>query len=254
MKNRVIFLIGAIALSACGEANQDANEATQEIPSESLSLNELVKRSVESQLQIPATENYSLSIHKGQFDADDVEDAVVLVNRKEFAFSEAIRKNRVKNQENIGYTGNYNFFFYYNGAKNEVSRPIIITSSATVPLKITIENIQTEAYKDFTIDYRIMESCYRNFYTISNGVPKLVFQWGIFDYEKSDSSRVTYIEYGIGSHSLAKDILIFPGKMISPLPKNLNDDFEYKIEKDGELEYLFFYNPNQGKYYTKKRS
>ncbi|MFA7272892.1 MAG: hypothetical protein WC044_03440 [Crocinitomicaceae bacterium] len=248
-----LILIYAVLLAACKGGNQNSDEVKPKIPDEQLSLEELVIRKVESQLQIPATEKYTLSIHKGQFDSDDIEDALVLVNRKQFALDEAVRKNRVKNQENIGYTGNFNFFFYYDGAKNDISRPITITSSASVPLKINIENIQTESYKDFTIDYRIMESCYRNFYTISNGVPKLVFQWGVFDYEKSDSSKVTYFEYATGSYSLAKDILVYPGKMITPLPKNLNNDFDYKIEKDGDLQYLFFYNPNQGKYYTKKR-
>lgn len=253
MKNLGLFLIYAVLLTACKGENQNSDEVLPKIPNKQLSLEELVKRHVESQLQIPATEKYTLTIHKAQFDTEDSEDAIVLVNRKQFAFDEAVRKNRVKNQVNIGYTGNYNFLFYYSGGKNEVSRPITITSSATVPLKIKIENIQTESYKDFTIDYRIMESCYRNFYTVSNGVPKLVFQWGVFDYEKSDSSKVTYFEYAKGSYSLAKDILVYPGKMMTPLPKNLNADFDYKIEKDGELHYLFFYNPNQGKYYTKKR-
>jgi hypothetical protein len=252
MKIPLLFLpIIAFALSCNTETMEAPSDDKDEIV-ENLSLEELAKRQVESQLSIPGTENYKLEIHRAHFDGDDIEDAVILVNREEFAHT-STSKDRVASQEQVAYTGNYNHLFYYNGATNKVSRPINIGSSPFASLKINILNIQSEAYKDFTLDYRIMENCYRNYYTIFRGVPKLVFQWPIFILENNKDQQVNYIEFARGSYSLAKDILIYEGKIDTPLPENLRTDFDYSISKDGKMEYQFFYNPKQGKYFTNEK-
>jgi len=251
---KIFFLLPFVGLFlfSCDESKSTENTQTSEVSEENISIEELAKRMVESQLSIPATENYSLVIHKAHFDSDGVKDAVILVNRAQFAESEAKRRNRFEAESKLSFTGNYNYLFYYSGAEHNVSRPISITSSSFAPLIITIANIQSQSYKDFSIDYRIMENCYRNFYTIFRGVPKLVFQWSVFEFENPKTESVSFIEYAPGTYSSAKDIVIFKGKLDAPKPENVKSDFNYSISKDGEIEHLFFYNPNEGKYFTKK--
>jgi hypothetical protein len=250
MKISHLFYITAIILFSCEDKTKEEAPDANPVVEENLPLDELAKRQVESQLSIPWTENYILEIHKAHFDGDNIEDAVILVNREQFARKTAI-ENGKSNQEKVAYTGNYNYLFYYNGATNKVSRPINVGSSPFAPLKIDILNIQSAAFKDFTLDYRILENCYRNFYTVTRGVPRLVFQWPIFELEKEDKKVINYIEYAKGTYTSAKDILIYKGKLDTPVPENLRSDFSYSISKDGEMEYLFFYNPNEGKYFTK---
>lgn len=251
MKLSYLFLFAVLILFSCEDKPKESSSEKNEVIEENLPLEELAKRQVESQLSIPGNENYQLEIHKAHFDGDDIEDAVILVNREQYARKMALENKRT-DQEEMGFTGNYNHLFYYNGATNKVSRPINVGSSPFAPLKIQILNIHSEGYKDFTLDYRILENCYRNFYTIFRGVPKLVFQWPVFELEKADNKKVNFIEFGNGSYSLAKDILIYTGKFDSPVPENLRTDFNYSISKDGPMEYLFFYNPKEGKYFTKE--
>ena len=252
MKIHFLLSIIGLFLFSCSENKPQEADLPQEIIEENLSLNELAKKMVETQLSIPATENYKLEIHKAHFDSDGIEDAVILVNREEFARSEAKRRGRYKEESNLSFSGNYNYLFYYNGDEHKVSRPINITSSSFSPLKISIENIHSQTYKDFSIDYRMMENCYRNFYTIFRGAPKLVFQWSVFEFEDPKKTNVSHIEFAPGTYSPAKDILIFKGKLDTPKPENVKTDFNYSISKDGEMQHLFFFNPKEGKYFTKK--
>lgn len=251
---KIVYLYSFVLLTlfSCGDNVSETREENQEEVKENLTIEELAIRQVESQLSIPANENYKIEIHKGQFDQDGIQDAVILVNREEFAHNEARRRNRYDKEANVGFTGNYNFLFYYDGESESVSRPINISSSAFAPLHINIENIQSNAYKDFTLDYRILENCYRNFYTIVRGVPKLVFQWSVFELENPKKESASFIEYAPGSYSSAKDILIYEGKLDTPKPNDLKTEFSYSISKKGELQHLFFYNPNEGKYFTNK--
>jgi hypothetical protein len=252
MKITLLFAIISGFLLSCGEKTQEMKDEKKPISDDELSLDELAKRKIESQLSIPGTENYILKVHQAELDGDGIEDAVILVNREQYAHQLAM-KEASPGQEQMGFTGNYNFLFYYNGATKKVSRPINVGSSAFAPLKISFENIQSEGYKDFTLDYRILGNCYRNFYTVVRGVPKLVFQWTIFDLEDKTNPEFKFIEFAKGTYSSAKDILIFKGKLESELPENIEEDFNHTISKNGEMDYLFFYNPNEGKYFTKKK-
>ncbi len=251
MKFPNILYFVFFALAACNESTSVEVEENQPEIVENLTTAEKIKRQVESQLSIPANETYSIEMHKDQFDQDGIQDAVILVNREQFAHNEAKRRGRYEKESNLGFTGNYNFLFYYDGATEKVSRPIQISSSAFSPLKINIANIQSNSFKDFTLDYRIMENCYRNFYTIFRGVPKLVFQWKIFELENPKKESAYFIEYAPGTYSSAKDILVYKGKLETPKPNDLLTDFSYSITKDETLEHLFFFNPNEGKYFTK---
>jgi hypothetical protein len=79
-----------------------------------------------------------------------------------------------------------------------------------------------------------------------------VFQWKLYDYLGEKNVEANYIEYSNGSVGLAKDILIYKGKLKNG--KNVKDIYHFspEIEKDGELTHRFFYLDKEGKYFTKK--
>ncbi len=251
MKLLYVFPLLAFLLFSCDEKPVNSGDDT-EIPDEKLGMEELIKRKIVAELDIPATENYSFEIKRAQLNEDDFEDAIVLVNRKEHAIARSKEQGRQESDEKLGYVGNHNYLFYYDGMTHAVTRPIGVPSSALIPLELKFENIQTQAYSDFTIDLRIKESRWRNFYTVKNGVPKLVFQWNIQMKNEQGEMEVYHLAYDKGSYSLAKDILIYNGKLNGSLPEDLNSDYKINTTPTGDILYRFFYNPAEQKYFTNK--
>ncbi|MCE3295116.1 MAG: hypothetical protein K0R65_830 [Crocinitomicaceae bacterium] len=253
----LVFSLLTLFLSSCVDPATDKDVFNQPVVKKKdkgeVSFEERMRREVEAKLSIPATEKYKFEIKKGYLNADEKEDAVITVNRLELAKYEA-EKEKGGNRKELGYMGNYNFFFYYDGKIDKLSIPMPIGSSAKSPLKVSFENVQSEVYQDLIIEYRIRNSAFRNYYVIENGSLALVFQWKLFDMAGTDQYEANYIEYAQGSRSLAKDIIIYKGKIKNYSPK-IPDVYQYnpEIEKDGPQLYRFFYDPASMKYMTQKQ-
>lgn len=251
MKLKYLYFFLFIGLMSCGEDEPTVEVETPE-SNEQLSMENLIDRKVKAELSIPATENHTQSIYKAQLNDDEFEDAIIVVNRKEHTLQTAIDKNNVAYQEEVGYFGNYNFLFYYDGMTHTVTRKIAVPSNGLIPLKVDFANILTEGYKDFTLDIRIREARYRNFYTVRNGVPALIFQCEIHNVDDANNFNVNHVKYDVGSHSLSKDIVIYEANVKSNIPKDLSSDFEIETEPKGDEKLRFFYYPAQKKYFIKK--
>jgi hypothetical protein len=218
---------------------------------ENMTFEERIKREMEAKLSIPVTEKYEIKIYKAHLNRDEKEDAIITVNRLNFAINEASKEGSPAKRAELGYMGNYNHFFYYDGKLDKISIPMTVASSAKSPLKVKFNNIQSDIYKDVSIEYRIRNSAFQNYYLIESGSLIMVFQWKLFDQVGLDSYEANHIEYETGTLSLAKDILIYRGK-IKDYSKNIPNVYDYdpKIEKGGPLLYRFFYDPKTAKYMT----
>ncbi len=251
----ILFFSLTLAFVSCNTAPEEKKDVFNQTIIENkdkLKFEERLKREIEVKLDIPKTEKYTLEIHKGHLNSDEKEDAIITVNRLEFAIQKS-KKNKNSQSDNYGYLGNYNYFFYYDGKMDRVSVPMSIGSSAKAPLKVSLENIQSEIYKDVTIEYRIRNSAFKNFYSIEANSLMLVFQWKLYDMVGTDTYEANYLEYQAGTVTLAKDILVYKGK-IKNYSKAIPDVYNYNpiIEKDGEELHRFFYMPQEYKYMTKK--
>lgn len=213
-----------------------------------------MKREVENKLSISSTEKYKMEIAYAQLNNDDVKDAVITVNRLDFAINEASKTANPAKRAELGYMGAYNHFFFYDGASDQLSIPIAVPSSAKAPLEVAFENIQSEFYKDITIQYRIRNSAFKNYYLLENNQLQLMFQWKIFDQVGLDNYEANYITFAPGSISLAKDILIYKG-VIKNYSKNIPNVYAYKpeITKTDEKRYQFFYDPKERAYMTQQK-
>ena len=154
----LVFSLIAFSLVSCGGTEDEKDVFDQPVEKEKEQANanfeQRIKREVEAKLSIPATEKYTLEIKKGHLNADEKEDAVISVNRMELAEKEAL-EDKTGTKKQLGYMGNYNYFFYYDGKIDRLSIPMPIGSSGKAPLKVTLENVQSEIYQDLVIEYRI---------------------------------------------------------------------------------------------------
>ena len=250
MKAISILLFMALVLTSCEDKTKDV-EVFNENPQEDLSklpLNEYAKRHVESSLSILGTEKYGLEIIKGKLDADGKVDAIIVVNRKQFAMDEAMKSENPAKSAEMAFMGNYNYIFYYDGGLKLISPPIAIPSSALVPLKVTLASISAESYQDILIDYRIRNANFRDVFTVSNHTPRKVFEWKTFDGLGTDKTEAYTFEYTAGKYGPEKDIVLYESTL-EKLPANADKNtYEPKVTKTSKVAFHFFYIPQEQKY------
>ncbi|TNE55731.1 MAG: hypothetical protein EP338_02860 [Bacteroidetes bacterium] len=255
MKTSFLFLLSfsSLLFVSCNESKAPDTPTNDKAGDESqtLSFEERVRRNIESQLKIAPGEKYQLDIHLEHLDSDTIQDAVIVVNRLEMAIQKSVGSQSADTKRKYGYMGNYNYFAIYDGKRDQISRCQIIASSAKAPLQVHFENIQSDLFKNLVITYRIRNSGFRNYYLYENGQLAIMFQWKSFDALGEENYEANFFQYDQGSYSLAKDILIYRGK-IGNYQLPIQDIYLFKpmIESTGQLRYRFFYDPKSQKYMT----
>jgi len=244
-----------LLLAAC-ETPAAENDSTGavETPNNKGTLEQRAHREYQAQLEIPVTEKYTLQIYKAHLNADNSEDAIITINRFDLAMDNAAKANNPSKHAEFGYMGNYNYVMYYDGMRDQFSAPIVVPSSARTPLEVGFEHVQSDAFQTTTIEYRIRELGMKSYYFVQNNTFALVFEWKLYDRVGTSDYEANVLELGTeGELTGNKDILIFSGK-IKDYTTEIPDMYAYEpvIEKKGGLLYRFFYNPQLGKYVTRK--
>lgn len=252
---RIIQLAFVAALTtSCGEKTEIENNPPKKDKTSNSTVESMAKRHIETTLGIPATEKYTYKIYKEHLDSDNKIDAIIVVNRKQFALKKASESNRTAKSAETGFLGRYNYVFYYDGGLNKISPDIVVPSSALVELKVAFENITSDAYKDIIIDYRIKGGSFYDFLTVNNHSPERIFQWKHFgNLGSADTYEAFHFEYVEGTVNPRKDILV--KKSILQKPTSDVDIYTYvpTLVPTDEVLYRFFYLPEQGKYVTKMK-
>jgi len=253
MNKIVLFLVSFIVFS-CDTSESPKNIIPDnELPNEAQTLEEYAKRHIESQLKITPSEKYELKIYRENLDGDDKEDAIISVNRLQFAINEASQSENPSKRAELAYMGNFNYIFYFDGALNLISPQIAIPSSPLLPLKISFENVGSTDYKSIIVDFRIRNASYRDYYFVKNHTPTRVFQWKNFDGMGSDISEAYTFSYEQGKVHESKNIIIYKAKL-GTLPKDIDlFTFEPELIESQSIERTFFYLPSQGKYVTETK-
>ncbi|MDG1148239.1 MAG: hypothetical protein P8N52_08050 [Crocinitomicaceae bacterium] len=241
-------------LLACTDRKNKTPELSSVKEKKAPTVEVLIVRQIEGNLSIPATEDYSYTIYSEELNGDDSLDYIVTVNRLDFALNKAIEKGNTAQRAEMGYIGKYNFIFYMDGASKKITQAIPVPSSPHGILEVSFENIKTEAYKDILVDFKIRNSKFRRYFSVTNKIPLQTFETLIFDGLGTDNNTAYHIEYGSGSYSLSKDILVYKADLEDIEFKHPNDIYSAnpKISSTGELERLWFFNDYQNKYFTQK--
>jgi hypothetical protein len=252
--NKLLLFVFPILLFSCENIEKPKNIISEdELPDKPQSLAAYAKRHVELTLKIEPSEKYELKIYKVNLDGDDKEDAIIAVNRLQFAINEGAQSEYPAKRAEVAYMGNFNYIFYFDGGLNLISPPIAIPSSPLLPLKVSFENVSSSDFQDIIVDFRIRNASYRDYYFVKNHTPARVFQWKNFDgLGTSDAIAFTF-SYEPGKVNTAKNIVIHKAKM-GAIPEGADlNTFVPEITKTNNLERMFFYLPSQGKYVTESK-
>jgi hypothetical protein len=249
------FLNAAVLLvlaSSCGGSAQPDTVVAEnpDTPKKNETFAQRAKREVKAKLNITATEKFGMRTYWAHINDDTIKDAIITVNRMEFAMDEAIKANKTAKAEEIGYLGNYNFFLYYDGALDLISDPMTVPSSPGRELGVTFVSITSPSKKDIIIDYRIRNSGWRSYFTASGqGRLSLMFQWKWFDHIGEENAEGLNHVLETSPEGMMKDISIYQST-VENNPKELKDvyAFEPVITKKGPLLYRFFFDPRVVKF------
>jgi len=239
-------------LFACQEDAKKKTTTKETVEIETL--DQKIAHHIEATLQIPATEKYTFETFSAQLNADDSLDMIISVNLLDRAMEKALKSSNLATRVESGYMGRYNFIFFYDGATKEISVEIPVPSSAMSKLNIQFEHIRSEAFFDVLVSYKLENASFTRFFTIVNRLPKEIFEMMNYDGLGDIENEAYFIKYEDGSYSLAKDILIYKGKLEKIKFNDPKEVFNYepKIEETNVLERKWFFNDNDLKYYTMK--
>lgn len=239
-------------LSACADES-DQVVKIEKVKKPQLTFEERAKRAVEADLKINATEKYDIQIHKSYIDRDTLEDAVILVNRKQWAFDRIKKNNNEDFAKKTGYTGPYNNVFVYLGKYDKFISTPTIGSSAEYPLEMNFEVITNPSQKDFYVNYRIRNSMKRNYYTVRNDRVLLTFNCPVFDSIGDPEPQVYSIQHQESSVRLAKDVVLYEGEIPGYNPskiENVNNYSPEEIIPTDEIYVFFIFDEKSLSYVT----
>ncbi|MEY4286283.1 MAG: hypothetical protein RL511_356 [Bacteroidota bacterium] len=251
---KYLYLLLPLLIWSCQEeqTQEPTTETVQGPPTKGKqSLTNYADRMVRAKLGIQANEKFDLKIYRAQLDADGIEDAVITVNRLDFAMKEAMASSNPAKRAELGFMGNFNYFFFFDGKLDMLSPPIAIPSSPLLPLQVSFENISSSNYKDILIDFRIRNASYKDFYTVSNHTPRRIFQFKNFDGLGTTITEAYHFEYGAGSYGPQKNIFVMEAKL-EALPNGADKNtFVPQLKPLEKIKYTFFYLESEAKYATK---
>lgn len=250
------ILIATMTFVGCSGDNPDEVKQPTTEPTDAPAgdLKSVVKRHIQSDLDLTAADDYDWKMIPHELTGDDSVDYLVTVNLMERAIKEAIDLNRVERMQEMGYMGYYNYLFFVDGATKEITEGVVIPSSPMYRLRVAFDTILGTPKSDFTVDYRVRNMHRRRFMTIENGKINELFQAVIFDGLGTEEAVAFSVRYENGTLNDYNDIVEYEATMERKIIPNLDSTYAYEpmiTPTDREIR-RWHYAPGAGKYFIKK--
>lgn len=256
------LFLGALFFTSCqGNSVKDAEDDGIVMPEfgadddEGLSLEERAKKQAMAKIGIPANEDFSFKIYPAYLNNDNVSDAFITINRLNYAIESTKGHRDIETLKKNGFVGNYNFIMIYDGESNQFSIPIPIPSSAAKELEVDFVNLFSDEYVTAEVTYRIKNTEFKNFYSVSDGIMEKIFK--MITYDQAGEKDVHGYVYEIqeeGQFSSVKNILTYEAVLENS--EEIGKDWftpEAKLKKTDRLYKRWFYDPKRASYVTPDR-
>lgn len=216
------------------------NKENKSIKTE-LSREDQIARAVESKLNINAAEKYDIQIVEEYINRDTLKDALILVNRKDWAHKRAKQQGNESFMNKTGFVGPFNHVFVQLGGEKDLLSSPPVGSSANHPLEHHFLQLTSLAQNDFYVDYRVRNSMYRNYYTVRDKQLYLTFNCPVYDSIGSPEPRAYAIKHEESSVRIAKDISMYEGKIVGYDHTTIEDPNSYEVGQIIPLPELYVY-------------
>jgi hypothetical protein len=236
-----------ISAQCSNDVKKDHDKTKKTEKRSNLNTDEKIARQVELELDINASEKYELTIHKEYINEDTLLDALILVNRKQWAHERANKAENKSFIEKTGFVGPYNHVFVKLGGEDQLLKTPHVGSAADYPLKSQFLSLTSLAHKDFYVNYRIRNSMHRNYYTVRNNRIYQTFSCPVFDSIGYEEPRVFAIRHEESSVRISKDIAIYKGKIVGYDTSQIENPNNYSPRQIIPLDELIVYFIFDGK-------
>lgn len=263
MKNKlrnILFAVITFGVTSCDDSNQNSSGVQKaDIQSKKIinvfdtDFENYIRREIETDLGINAAEKYKLEIHRARLDKDTLTDAVITINREQFALERMKKEGKEKLLKNSGYTVRENYVFVYKGSSGKILSTPPIGSSIFHSLNVFFEQITTPGQHDFWVEYRFRNSLFRNYYTLKGETLYLTLNCPVFDQIGKKNPEVYYISHRNVETRIAKDIVIYEGFIPDYDPDKIDDINNYeptKINRKEDIFVYFIYDVDRKSYVT----
>ncbi len=250
----IIFSFLLLFSAQCSnDIKQDQSPTKKAEKHNELNTEEKIARQVELELDINASEKYEITIQNEYINEDTLQDALILVNRKQWAHDRAKKAENKTFIEKTGFVGPYNYIFVKLGGQDQLLKTPHIGSAADYSLKSQFLSMTSLAHKDFYVNYRIRNSMHRNYYTVRNDRIYQTFSCPVFDSIGHENPRVFAIRHEESSVRIAKDIAIYKGKIVGYDTSKIENPNNYsprQIVPLNDLLVYFIFDEKSMKYKT----
>ncbi|NRA12322.1 MAG: hypothetical protein HRT57_10245 [Crocinitomicaceae bacterium] len=254
----LFFILISISFISCETTknNEDPLKTDKPVDAPIGTLDEQMTRHIRSELKITAIEKYDIKVYKEELNRDDSTDWIITVNLKDRAINNAVKDNKTAKMVELGFMGNYNYFFYMDGKTKTFSKAVVVPSSAKGELIIGFEHITSQIHYDFVVDYKIRNSRRRRFYTINNDRPLQVCENVIY-YNLGLEGKETesyVIEYENHESNSSNDIFVYEGTLDQIKLEARDDIYDVvpEIKNTGRVAHVWHYSAQRKMYYMDK--
>ena len=253
----IIIPLLSIGIVSCSSDNS-SKETVLENDQETVAYQtpeQIAERHVEADLKIPGNEEYSMKLYSDFLNEDDSVDYIITVNRYNKAMDDAVASDKLAKLAEIGFTGRHNHFYFMDGRTKNISSVNSIASSPYAELDVTFEHITSGQYKDIIIDYHIMDSYFRCYYTIVRNIPDEILRGELFLALGKEKQRAYATEFIPGSGE-ARDVLVYEaelGEYTIDKPEDIYTVNPERIKTD-QIVLHWKFNPTTNKFYIEQDS
>lgn len=202
-------------------------------------------------LKLDSSISFSTATYSENLNNDSEKDVVIALNLLDLAKKKAVKASNPAQLAQIGFMGDYNYILFFDGASQKILNETVIRSTPLSPLKITFEFISSMKFKDVLVDFRILNASYKDYYMIKTNRFERIFQWKNFDGLGKEQNEAYTFEYGKGTMSLSRDIIVYKAKLSNPSGNFDKFTFEPAIKKTNEIFKRFFFHPERSIYMTR---
>lgn len=253
----IIIPLLSIGIVSC-DSDNSSKESVLENDQETIvyqTPEQLAERHVEADLKIPGNEEYSMKLYSDFLNEDDSVDYIITVNRYNKAMDDAVASDKLAKFAEIGYTGRHNHFYFMDGRTKKISSVNSIASSPYAALDVSFEHITSGQYKDIIVDYHMMDSYFRNFYTIVQNVPDEILRGELFIGLGTKRQKAYAMEFLPGEGE-ARDVVVYEatvGEYQIEKPEDIYTVNPERIKTD-KVALHWKFNPSTYKFYIEQDS
>ena len=248
-----IFFL-AILWGACNQTNPDEQDVLETTDLSVIEFDEdNIIAACLAKINVPLSDA-TVSLKRAHLNDDEFLDAYISVNLAKRAQQDFENSSNPAMFEDLGFLGNYNYLFVWDGETKKIGRPYLIASNALEELSVEEHHLLDPGYKTLSAIYRVRSSVFEIFFRYLNGNIIPVFSYKIMDEIGTNNPEAFVKKIVDNPTQIQRDIIIYEASIPGYSPEKAIQNRNYypydNLEAKPVVVNRFFFEKTLGKYAT----